>query len=245
MSSSQGMLVALKNVLRSKGVPYSKIAEHLDLNETSVKRLMTGHTPMTFERMDQICDVVGIDFFDLMKLAKPTDSTESAQLSIDQEQALADDIYLFLAFYGSAKGLSANELIAKYKITQVQLQKALLQLQKLGLIELLAENRVKFLVPRTVRWNESGPLVHKYQSEMQTDFLNSGFVDSAEMRKFLTFPLSHRSKQIFARKLRELTVELQAQSEVDMALEKNLKSTATVLFAIREWTPALLSKFLK
>ncbi len=224
---------------------YATLADHLNLNETSVKRLMSGRTPITFERIDQICEIVEMNFFDLVKLSKPSEQSQEAQLSLEQEQALADDIDLFLTFYGLVKGLTANDVIDKYKITLSRLQKSLSQLDRLLLIKLLPENRAKLVVSRSIRWNEKGPLSKKYQSEMQIDFLTDNFSRNSDMQKFLTFPLSDRSKQLFARKLREIVVELQMQSEVDVALDKNLKSTGTILLGFREWTPALLKRYLK
>ena len=243
MQSSEALLHTLKNVLRVKSIPYSKLAEKLNLSETSVKRLMSGHTPMTLDRLDQICELVGLEFFELLKLARPTERSDSAQLSIEQEQALADDIDLFLTFYALIKGLTAAEVVEKYKITAARMQKALIQLDRLGLILLMPENRVKFLVPRSVRWNERGPLSLKYEFEMQIDFMSGNFIESQDFRKFLTFPASDRSKQMFTRKLRELLNDMQSQSEVDVALEKNLKSTATIFIGLREWTPSLLNKY--
>jgi transcriptional regulator with XRE-family HTH domain len=242
VASSDGMLLALKNVLKAKGITYSQIADQLEINETSVKRLMSGHTPMTLNRLEEVCEIVGIDLFDLIKLARPVENMLSSQLTIEQEQALADDMDLFLAFYSLAKGLTLHEILAKYKIIQTQLQKALFKLQKLGLIEILPQSKTKFLVSRTVRWIEKGPLEKRYQKDLLMDFLNNDFVESLAARKFVTFPLSHRSKQVFIRKFRELVSELEEQSQVDLAVEKNLKSTATLLIAMREWTPSLLNR---
>lgn len=243
MAAAQSLILTLKNVLKSRAIPYSHIAKKLGLNETSIKRLMSGHTPMTLTRLDEICQVADLDFFELLKLARPSAPAEVNQLSLAQEQALADDTDLFLTFYGLVKGLGASDIVAKYKITEGRIQKALSQLDRLGLIFLLTENRVKFKVPRTVRWNERGPLALKYEREMQLDFISSDFAAATDFRKFLTFPMSERSKQLFARKLRELIAEMEAQSEIDVAFDKGIRTTSTVFIGLREWTPALLAKY--
>lgn len=245
MGSSDGIVIALKSILRSKGIPYGELAEKLGLNETSVKRFMSGHTSLTLERLDQICEIAGVDFSDLAKLAKPQRLHDESQLSLTQEQALADDPHLFLSFYSFIKGLTAEQIVQKYKINKLQLQKSCFQLQKLGLIELFPENRVKVTVEKTIRWQEKGPLAGKYSRLMEADFLGTDFNETDETRSFQTFLLAPKSRKIFVRKIRELLREVQAQSEVDLALEKNLGSTVTVLLALREWSPSLLKEHLR
>lgn len=245
MATSTGMIIALKSILRSKGIQYAELAAKLGLNETSVKRFMSGHTSLTLERLDQICEIAGVDFSDLAKLVQPQRSTDESQLLRTQEQALADDPHLFLSFYSFIKGLSAEEIVQKYKINKLQLQKACFQLEKLGLIELFPENRYKVKVGKTIKWQDKGPLAAKYNRLMEADFLSADFNETDEIRSFQTFLLNPKSRRIFVRKMRELTREVQAQSEVDVALEKNLGSTATVLLALREWSPSLLKEYLR
>jgi len=246
MGPSDALLLALKNVLKSKGLTYSDLAKSLKLNETSVKRLMSGRTPITLNRIDQICEFAGVDFFELMKLARPEAQQEITQFSLEQEQAIAEDDDLFLCFYGLAKGLAVEDIVAKYRISLARAQKALHKLARINVVEVLLKDRVKFLVPRSVRWLEGGPLSQKYEKNMERDFLSHEFIAGHQFRKFVTFfPLSDRSKATATRKLRELASEIQSLSEVDMAVEKNLKSSATLLIGFREWTPAVLDKYLR
>lgn len=245
MASLHSTVVALKGALKSNNITYSQVSEALGLNETSVKRLMSGQTPMTLDRLDQICEIAGINSLELFRIAKPSSKIEPDLLLAEQEQALADSEDLFLSFYSLAKGLSFRDILGKYRINESRLQKALHRLDKLNLIELLPENRIKFKVPRSVRWLENGPLSRKFESQLQTDFLDDPFSQAEGWRKFATFPLSERSRAQFIRKFRELIAEMQSQSEMDIILDKNLKSTATVLIGLRQWTPRLLAKFLK
>ena len=246
MGQSATVLLALKNVLKSKGLTYADLAASLELNETSVKRLMSGRSPMTLERMDQICELAGVDLFELVKIARPNTGREVAQFNQQQELAIAGDDDLFLCFYGLAKGLTVQDIVVKYRVTAARVQKALHSLERLGLIEVHPHDKIKFLVTRSVRWLENGPLSQKYEKQMESDFLLHDFGQATQVKKFLTFfPLSDRSKALAARKLRELIAEIQANSEIDAAVEKNLKSSATLLVGFREWTPAMLDKFLR
>ena len=221
------------------------IAKKLDFNETSVKRLMSGKTPMTLDRVDQICEIAGIDFFDLLQLTKPPENTESTELSIEQETALANSEDLFLTFYCLVKGLTLQNILQKYQITENRLQSALHKLERQKLIELHSDNKIKFIVSRTVRWHEQGPLSKKYEQSLKTDFLSGPFSELNDIQKFLTFPLSEKSKIQISKKIRNVISELHLQSEMDLVLEKGIRSTTTIFVGFKNWTPNLLNKYLK
>jgi transcriptional regulator with XRE-family HTH domain len=245
MPRSAAILTTLKKVLKSRGVPYSKLAAELRLNETSVKRLMSGRTPMTLDRLDAICDRLGIDVFELARMSGTASQIEAPQLNPVQERALADDVFLFITFYGLAKGLTPAELIARYRINQSGMAGAIRRLRDLRMVESLSSGRVRLLVPKSIRWAIGGPLARKYEKEMERDFLGGAFAGAGEFRKFASIPLSDRSKSILIRKMREFVSEAHSQSEVDLALEKDLKNTWTMLIGLREWTPALLKPYLR
>jgi transcriptional regulator with XRE-family HTH domain len=243
--SSHPLVAALKLVCKSKGITYQIIANELGLTLTSVKRFMSGKTPMTLDRLDQMCGIANIDVFTLVHLAKPTQFMEPSALQLEQEQALADDDDLFLMFYSLAKGLPIRGILAKYRITEIRLNKALIKLERLGLIENLPRQKVKFLVARSVRWREQGPLSRKYEKQFEQEFLIGRFVGTHECRKFVSFPLSPRSQMQAAKKLRDVVRDIQDQSEVDLALDPNIQTMCTVLVGVRQWTPALLTGFVK
>ena len=245
MASSQALLVTLKSILKSNNITYSLIAKKLNYNETSIKRLMTGKTPMTLDKIDQICEIAGIDFFDLLQLTKPSENKESEELTLEQETALANYEDLFLTFYCLVKGLTIEGILQKYRITENRLQSSLHKLEKLELIELHPGNKIKFLISRTVRWREHGPLSKKYEATLRQDFIGGPFSEPHDIQKFLTFPLTPKSKALLSRKLREVLSELHAQSEIDVLLEKGIRSTTTIFLGFRDWTPNLLNRFQK
>lgn len=245
MAASQTLLIALKGALKAKSFTYSDLVSVVGVSETSVKRMMSGKTPITLDRIDLICEFAQIDLFELMKLAKAQPAKDLDHLTYDQESLLAKNEDDFLVFYSLAKGLQPDEIYQKYKITKSALQQSLHRLERSGLFEVHPENRIKFLVPRSIRWIEGGPLALRYQSELEQDFLESDFSGELQWKKFVTIPLSARSKAQFIRKFRELIAQMNEQSKMDLLLDKKLKSTMTTFIGAREWTPSLLSKFIR
>ncbi len=71
---------ALKRCLKSRGMTYARLAPHLDLSETSVKRLFSSGG-FTLERIEQICRLLDMDLFELARHAQSAAAT-ATELSI-------------------------------------------------------------------------------------------------------------------------------------------------------------------
>ena len=64
---NQSQLIdALKRELRKRRITYKQVAAALDLSEPSVKRLFAGRF-FTLERLEKICELLGIGFNDLVQ----------------------------------------------------------------------------------------------------------------------------------------------------------------------------------
>ena len=94
---TSGLVEALKKLLKARGVTYRQLAAGLGLSEPSVKRLFSERT-FTLQRLEQVCQVLEIDFFELAKLARGA-STTINEMTIEQEQILAKDSKLLGVFY--------------------------------------------------------------------------------------------------------------------------------------------------
>ena len=63
------LIRALKATLKSRSITYDELARRLKLSHASVKRLFAEET-FTLKRIENICNVLEIDFFDLARLAR-------------------------------------------------------------------------------------------------------------------------------------------------------------------------------
>lgn len=85
MANSKTLISNLKAALKSRGVTYRELAERLKLSEPTVKRDLSRGV-FTLQRLDEICDVVGINLEELVHPTAP--GAPLTQLSDEQERAI-------------------------------------------------------------------------------------------------------------------------------------------------------------
>ena len=108
-------------------------------------------------RLDDICEFAGIEFADLARAVEARDSLLT-QLPPEQEKELADDAKLMLLAVASIHDLTFEQIIGSYQLTETELIGLLTRLDRLKLVELQANNRIKPLVARVFTWLPQGPI---------------------------------------------------------------------------------------
>ena len=91
------LVEALKKLLKSRGITYRALAASLGLSEPSIKRLFSERT-FTLQRLEKMCAVLEVDFFELAKLARGAAASVD-EMTLEQEKALAGDSKLLGVFY--------------------------------------------------------------------------------------------------------------------------------------------------
>ena len=66
--TTEKILLALKRELKNKSFTYIEIGKHLGVSASSVKRLFADRS-FTLQRIEQLCDLVGLDMLQLLQLA--------------------------------------------------------------------------------------------------------------------------------------------------------------------------------
>ena len=122
--------------------------------------------------------------------------------------------------------------------TKAQCIKHLLQLDRMGLVRLMPENRVKLRIARDFNWLPDGPIQRFFRDRAQTDFLDGGFNQSGELLRFQHAMLSADANARFQQRLHRLVQEFAElhQDSVSTPLEKRYGTS--LLLAMRPWEPA-------
>lgn len=228
------LIRALKATLKSRSLTYEDLAKRLQLSHASVKRLFAEET-FTLKRIEDICKVLEIDFFDLARLARGA-SADTEEMTTAQEQALANDASLLGMFYLVFNEWTVEAILDAYDIGKADCTKLLLQLDKLRLIELGANNVVRLKVPKTVRLQRDGPIRRSHGKSVINDFLQ---VDFAEMGGYFRFEfrdLSPASVAHLERKLERVAQELHELAELDSYLPVDQRQTVGLALGMRPWT---------
>jgi transcriptional regulator with XRE-family HTH domain len=236
---TEQLIDALKRVLKSRQMTYAQLARAIDLSEASVKRLFSQRT-FTLQRLQQVLRVLELDFFELAKLARGAADT-AEQLSPSQEQALAADRKLLGVFYLLFNDWQPAEIIARYELTQAECIRLLARLDRLGLIELLPNDRVRLRVARNLRLSPNGPVRRAVGDEAMQEFLSVRFDEHGGHFRFEYRELSKASYEVLARRLDRLAAEFNELAELDSTLPAAQRSSIGLAAGIRPWRIGLVT----
>ena len=162
---TQHILIALKGLMKKKGYKYRDLAEGIGASLPTVKRMFIGED-LSLQRLTSICDFLGFSLHEFIELTKVSDS-EQFHFTVEQENFFATNPPYLAFLYVLQRGdLSVEEIQKKYSLSQKSIQKYFRQLEKLGLIRVSPENRVRVLVRGVISWDDRGILGKTFSTRM-------------------------------------------------------------------------------
>jgi AraC-like DNA-binding protein len=170
MTKAVQLIDHLKRELKPRGLTCAKLAVTIGMSETSLKRMFAERN-MSLDRLDEILKATGVE---LAELTGQFDRKHKrlTQLTAKQEAQMVDDPKLFLAAVCALNLMSYDEILATYNLTPAELVGLLVSLDKLGFIDLFADNRFKHKVARTFTWIPNGPIMQAFKNNA-ADFFDS------------------------------------------------------------------------
>jgi len=243
MGQSKKLINTLKRLLKERNMTYRQIAQRLDLSEACIKRLFaTGH--FTLERLEQICSLIDLEITDLVMRAD-ADVHRISELTEAQEKELVSDPKLLLVAFLVINGWSFNAISRQYRLSEAELVRYFLTLDKLKLIELLPNNRIRHLTSKNFLWRKNGPILKFFTEHMKQEYFEGDFRAENEVLMFLPGMLSETSSKIMLKKIEQLANEFNALNSQDTELPIEQKSAISAVFALRPWRPGVFSSLRK
>jgi DNA-binding Xre family transcriptional regulator len=237
MAQTAALVAALKNVLKARGITYAKLAKALGLSEASVKRVFATRS-FTLERLDRICDTLDIEITDLARMVLH-ESESPSQLTREQEKELVSDPKLLLVAVHALNQWTFEQLVETYALSKTELIRLLARLDRLGVLDLLPNNRIRVRVARTFAWLPDGPIQQFFRRQLQSDFFNSRFDQPGEAMVFVSAMLSPTSNAIVQSRIRRLASEFAELHNQDLDVPLADRAGTNLLVAIRPWVPEL------
>lgn len=237
------LLDALKRQLKSRGITYAALAPLLGLSEASVKRLFS-HQSLTLQRLEQILNVLGIDFQELAQAMQDAPAPLS-QLSYAQEKEILGDIGLTVVAVSALNLMTVAQIVATYRLSEAQVLGHLLRLERIGILALRPNNRVKLLISRTFRWIPNGPIQAFFRQEAYADFLDARFDGEGESLRLVNLMLSTRSSAALLERLKQVAAEFSQQHQDDARLPFAERHAVSLLLAARPWMPKAFQGLLR
>ncbi|HEX9433735.1 MAG TPA: helix-turn-helix transcriptional regulator [Burkholderiales bacterium] len=224
---------ALKTCLRARGLTYGALAAKLGVSEPTVKRMFSRGT-FTLARIEQILEVIDLDLQELARLAREG-SPRPAELTSEQEAALAQDERLFSVFWLVQNNWSFDEILAAFAISRAQLTSTYARLERLKLIQWGPRERARLLVRRDFHWRDGGPVKKTYGARIMGEFLAARFKAPLEFLRFESRVLSPESAAVLKRRLERVVMEFNELAEVDSSVPSGKRVGVALLAACRPW----------
>jgi transcriptional regulator with XRE-family HTH domain len=236
---SKLLVAALKRCLKMRGVTYKDLALSINLSESSVKRLFASNN-LSIQRFEQVCEVVEMSIFDVGKIAREGDEIQEPHiLSIEQEQALADDVKLLIGFHLILNGWSFDRINDAFDWSEPEIIKIFTTLDKLSLISLLPNNKFKTLTAPNIRWRKDGAVRKCHEQSAFYEFLKDRFIKEDQLLDFEVLELSPASINILRRKMEMLLREVNDLATMDYSLKPGKKKNTGIMLAMRPWVFSL------
>ena len=233
MALTNALIDVLKRELKSRSITYADVARRLALSEASVKRMFSTRDFM-LSRLDEICEFAGIELADLARGVAAQD-TLLMQLSHAQEKELVSDIRLLAVAVACIHHLTYEQILESYDFTPAALVALLARLDRLRLIDLQPNNRIRALIARAFTWLPQGPIQTYFYAQAQADFFRSRFDGAGETLVFASGRLSRAASGRMVERLKRCVQEFREAHVEDLRLALAERPAMSVLVAMREW----------
>ena len=243
MAQIPTLIDVVKKQLKAQGLTYVDVADKLQLSEASVKRLFAEQN-FTLQRIESIADLLGFELSELMQLVTKQQQ-QLTELTIEQEQEIANDISLLLVTVCVMNSYTFQDILDDYQISETECIRKLAKLDKLKLIELLPNNRIKLLIAPNFKWQKRGPIQRFFQHKIQQDFFTSNFDKETEKLSVLNGMLSINSVKTLQRRMQRLADDFNNLIREDTELPLQEKLGITMVMAERQWEFSIFDKYSK
>lgn len=233
MAQTRELIKTLKVALKAHGKTYADVAIELGLTEASVKRIFSQNS-FSLQRLDRVCHMLGMEVSDLVQQMNER-RRQLQQLTWEQEQQLTQDVTLMLVAVCVLNRWTLAEILGYYRISEHECIRHLARLDRLQLIELLPNNRIRLRVAANFSWIENGPIQQFFQKKIGQEFFHTRFNRDDECLVVLNGMLSPQSNAEMQRKLRRLARDFDTLINDDAALPLEQRQGATLVLAMRDW----------
>lgn len=236
MNSSHQLILEIKRELKASGVTYAALAGKLGMAESSVKRMLAANTKgdVSLGRVDAICAVLKIDFAELAR--RVADAQEwVTELTLEQERSVAGNQKLMLVAICVLSLWTLEQITVQYRISQAECVGLFARLDRIGIIELRAQNRYTLKLAKTFKWRPHGPVMQFFRENAVMDYFSGGFDAASEGLLLVHGQVSAAAAPLFLERLQRLAQDFSSQHLIDHKLKPEQREGYTLLLAMRQW----------
>ena len=233
MAQTGALIDQLKKSLRLANKTYADVGEHIGLSEASVKR-MFAQKNISLERLDLMCELMEIEISDLVKSMEQS-RTLLSELSDEQEREIVANAELLLVIICLANHWTMDEITKTYTISDTDCIQLFAKLDRLKVIDLLPENRIRLLLAPNFKWRNNGPIQRFFQESVEAEFFKSRFAQPTERLICVNGMISDSSNLALQTRMQRLATEFTDTCNSDAELPLDQRRGNTLVLAIRRW----------
>lgn len=233
MPQHKAIVQAVKNELKRRGKTYRDLALGLGLSQSTVKRMFALNA-FSLERLDQICGFLEMEITELVHSIEQ-DKKRIERLSADQEKELVSDTKLLLVAISLLNKLSYSEILEIYDISEFESIQLMAKLDRMQIIELLPDNRVRLKISRNFSWRPDGPIQKFYEKSVKAEYFDCQFNAAGELQLFVSGMISRKSNSELIDKIGKLVKEFNSFHDDDSGLLLSDRFGTSMVLAIRPW----------
>lgn len=237
MGATTDLIDIIKRELKAQQFTYADLARELGMSESNVKRML-AKADMPLSRVDAICRVLQLEFADLARQVADAQPL-LATLSLEQEQAVVGDEKLLLVAICVLSQWTFEQIVAAYRLSDAEAVRALIRLDRLGVIELKPLNRYRLKLAKTFRWQPDGPVMRYFRKQALLDYYAGDFAGSDEGLLLVHGRISRALAPSFVERLQRVAQEFAQQHLADQKLAETEREGYTLVLAMRRWEFAL------
>ena len=233
MSTTADLVTALKKELKTAQMTYADLAREMGMAESSVKRMLAkGDMPLS--RVDAICRALKLDFADLARRVADNQPLLS-QLTQEPERAVVADKKLLLCAICVLSQWTLEQITSAYRITEAEVVRAWVQLDRSGIIELRPLNRYRLKLAKTFRWRPHGAVMDYFREHALLDYFSGGFDGPGEGLLLVHGSISRSLAPSFRERMQRVAQDFAQQHLADQKLADKDLQGYTLLLGMRSW----------
>jgi DNA-binding Xre family transcriptional regulator len=233
MADTSLLIDVIKQELRAQDKTYADLAAALEMSESSVKR-MFSRKEMPLTRVDDICRLLNTDFAELSrKVAQATPLM--SELTYEQELAVSRDAKLLLVAICVLSYWTFEQMVQTYRISEAECTACLLQLDRLGVIELRPLSRYRLKVAKTFKWRSDGPVRQFFLSHIVGEYFGGRFDREGETLMMVHGNINEAVASTFVERLARIGQDFAAQHLADRKIDPRHRDGFTMIVGFRRW----------
>lgn len=233
MARSLRLIKTLKQQLKAQKITYRILAEKLGLTESAIKQMFASNN-LSLKRLDDICELLDLELTDLASIAHDN-IPKLSQLPLEFEKELVGDMRLLLVAYCVMNGWKIQDVCRHYEISEAECIHYLARLDKMKMIELQVNNRIRSLISHNFEWHSNGPIERFFRQQVQSEFFNADFNGEAELKLVKNGGLCIESIHKVTDRLKAIGDLFEEINYEDSKKDKPQRHGTTMVLAIRRW----------